>query len=190
MNYFRFKAASSDEEIVYGSERPGYPNESVGFNLIMDWIQFMKNREINRVCCLLTKDQLDYYNEDLLRIYRQEFGDNNLCWAPVEDFHLSDLHTLTGKILPFLTDSEAQKEPVVVHCAGGMGRTGHVLAAWLVHGQQYEVEQALSEVTAMDRNPYEAVEEGTATIEQLRELLVACSPIGGNDIAEISKESE
>ena len=186
MNNFRFKSASRDEEIVYGSERPGYPKESVGYGLVMDWIQFMKDRGIKRVCCLLTKAQLDYYDEDLLRIYRQEFGDDNLCWASVEDFYLSDVHTLTGKILPFLTDSVAKQEPVVVHCAGGMGRTGHVLAAWLVHGRCYGIEQALSEVKAMDRNPYEAVEEGTATIEQLYGLLRASRLNGRNDVAEIS----
>ena len=71
MKNFRFKAASRDEKIVYGSERPGYPKESVGNTLVMDWIQFMENRGIKRVCCLLTKDSLDYYDEDLLRAYRQ-----------------------------------------------------------------------------------------------------------------------
>ena len=174
MNDFRFKSASRDEDIVYGSERPGYPKESVGHDLVMDWIQFMKDRGIKRVCCLLTKAQLNYYDEDLLRIYRQEFGEGNVCWAPVEDYHLSDVHTLTKKILPFLTDSDAKKQPVVVHCAGGMGRTGHVLAAWLHFGRQYEIEQALLEVRRMDRNPYEAVKYGGATMEQLHGLLREC----------------
>ncbi len=175
MNDFRFNSASRDEKIVYGSERPGYPKESVGHALVMDWIRFMKESGVKRVCCLLVKAQLDYYDEDLLKVYREEFGDGNLCWAPVEDYHLSDIHTLKEKILPFLTDSEANQAPVVVHCAGGIGRTGHVLAAWLVHGRQFGIEQALKEVKARDRNPYEAVEEGTATEEQLYELLRACS---------------
>ena len=81
MNNFRFNSASSSEEIVYGSERPGYPQKSVGKGLIRDWVLFVKERRIRRVCCLLTKDQLDDYDEDLLEIYRQEFGDNKLCWA-------------------------------------------------------------------------------------------------------------
>lgn len=190
MKNFRFKAASRDEKIVYGSERPGYPKESVGNTLVMDWIQFMENRGIKRVCCLLTKDSLDYYDEDLLRAYRQGFGNGNVCWAPVEDFHLSDIAMLTARILPFLSDSEAKNNPVVVHCAGGMGRTGHVLAAWLVRGRQYRIEKALSEVVTMGRNPYEAVEEGTATIEQLYALLGACSPNDRKDMVQIAKESK
>jgi len=140
----------------------------------MEWVRFMKNEGIKRVCCLLTREQLNYFEEDLLNIYRQAFGRDNLCWAPVEDFHLSDRPTLTGKILPFLAASSDNGAPVVVHCAGGIGRTGHVLAAWLVHGRRYSVEQALSEVKARDRNPYEAVEEGTATMKQLYELLETC----------------
>lgn len=190
MNDFRFKSASRDEEIVYGAERPGYPKESVRLDLIMEWIRFMKDRGIKRVCCLLTEDQLGYYDKDLLRIYRQEFGIDNLCWTPVEDFHLPDVSTLKEKILPFLVNSVAKQEPVVVHCSGGMGRTGHVLSAWLVHGRKYRIAQALSEVNDMDRNPYEALDEGTATIEQLHELLEAVRLNGGNNISDISEVSK
>ncbi len=140
----------------------------------MEWIHFMKNEGIKRVCCLLTREQLGYFKEDLLDRYRLEFGKDNLCWAPVEDFHLSEGPTLTEKILPFLVASSGKGAPVVVHCAGGMGRTGHVLAAWLVHARGYGVKQALLEVKARDRNPFEAVEKGTATMQQLYELLRAC----------------
>ena len=140
----------------------------------MEWIHFMKREGIKRVCCLLTPEQLGYFEEDLLDIYRREFGGDNLCWAPVDDFHLTERSTLLGKILPFLVASSGKGAPVVVHCAGGMGRTGHVLAAWLVHARGYGVKQALEEVQARDRNPFEAVQKGTATMQQLYELLRAC----------------
>lgn len=190
MNVYRFKSASADEKIVYGSERPGYPGEPVGREQIMEWIRFMKDEGIKRVCCLLTREQLNYFEEDLMSIYREKFGGDNLCWAPVEDFHLCDLRTLTEEIIPFLATSSDRGEPVVIHCAGGMGRTGHVLAAWLVYGRGYNVEQALSEVKARDRNPYEAVEKGTATMEQLYELLEACRRDGRKNTAGTSGVSK
>lgn len=174
---------------MYGSQRPGYPKESVGHGLVIDWIQFMKDKGIKRVCCLLAKAQLDLYDEELLEIYRQEFGHDNLCWAPVEDYHLSDVHTLTEVILPFLTNADAGQEPVVVHCAGGLGRTGQVLAAWLIHGRGYGIDQALMEVKNMDRNPYEAIEAGNTTMEQLYNLLGSCSHNGSKERAKRLKVS-
>ena len=52
--------------------------------------------------------------------------------AEVEDYHLCDHATLERHILPFLHESDQTTTPVLVHCSGGSGRTGHVLAAWLV----------------------------------------------------------
>jgi protein-tyrosine phosphatase len=173
MNY-SFKPAARDESIVFGAERPGYPTSVVDEGVVQDWILFMKDQDIKRVCCFLSQNQLDYYDEDLLAFYRQEFGKENVCWAPVEDYHLADAHMLKERILPFLAESDTNKERVVVHCSGGIGRTGHILAAWLVYGRHFEIEAALSEVTAMGRNPFEAVESGTATQSQLYALLSEC----------------
>jgi len=171
---FRFKPAARDETIVFGAERPGYPAWPVNEGVVQDWILFMKDKDIERVCCLLSQEQLDYYEEDLLAIYRQEFGKENVCWAPIEDYHLADIHILKRQILPFFAKSDANKKRVVVHCSGDIERTGHVLAAWLVHGRQFEIADALSEVTAMGRNPFEAVESGTATKYELYALLSKC----------------
>ena len=155
---FNFKPAARDEPIVFGAERPGYPTSSVDEGVVQDWILFMKDQDIKRVCCLLSQEQLDYYDEDLLAVYRRRFGKENVCWAPVEDYDLADMHMLKERILPFLAESDANNERVVVHCSGGIGRTGHILAAWLVHGRRFEIADVLSEVTAMGRNPFEAVD--------------------------------
>ncbi len=171
---FNFRPAARYESIVFGAERPGYPSSSVEEGVVQNWILFMKDQDIRRVCCLLSQEQLDYHDKDLLTIYRQEFGKENVCWAPVEDYHLANIHMLKRQILPFLAESDANKERVVVHCSGGIGRTGHILAAWLAHSRRFEIEAALSEVTAMGRNPFEAVESGTATRSQLYALLSKC----------------
>jgi protein-tyrosine phosphatase len=148
---YKFAAAWEQETIVFGASRPGYADSQV-----YDWIEFMKSKDIQRVCCLLSEKQLANYDH-LLDTYRQEFGHQKVCWTPIEDFHLSDLETLTQKILPFLITANQQNEKVVVHCAGGIGRTGHILTAWLVSVRGFSNQDAICAVKKTGRNPYEAV---------------------------------
>jgi len=79
---------------------------------------------------------------------------------------------LNEKILPFLAESEDKQMPVVAHCSGGIGRTGHVLAAWLVRRRGLSVEAAVDAVGSTGRNPREAVDWGYATEATLRLLLL------------------
>lgn len=148
---YKFAAAAIDEPLVFGAARPGYANKQV-----REWIEFMQQQGIDRVCCLLSKNQLDRY-DDLLGIYRQFFGLEYICWAPIEDFHFVDREVLFHQILPFLAVSDRQHQKVVIHCAGGIGRTGHILAAWLVAKRGFTNKLAIDTVKQTGRNPYEAV---------------------------------
>ncbi|WP_445638216.1 Tyrosine specific protein phosphatases domain-containing protein [Nostoc sp. DSM 114161] len=147
---YKFAPACEKEQVVFGARRPGYTNQ-----MVEDWIEFMKSQGIKRVCCLLPDEQLASYS-DLLGRYKQEFGSQLVCWAPIADFHLADLETLTHKIIPFLSEADKQNQKVVVHCSGGIGRTGHVLAAWLVSVRGLSNEAAIKAVKKTGRNPYEA----------------------------------
>ena len=172
---YRFKAASAHEIIVFGAARPGYTDEEV-----LAWIDFVRQKDIQRVCCLLAQSSLDKYS-NLLETYRQKFGEDRVCWAPIEDFHLCDLSMLNQQILPFLATAEQHQQKVIVHCGGGIGRTGHILAAWLVYRYQYSNREAIATVMKMGRNPYESAIFGVfkgrnifTSINELNLLLDGC----------------
>ncbi|MBD2213759.1 dual specificity protein phosphatase family protein [Calothrix sp. FACHB-156] len=147
---YKFAAAAENETIVFGAARPGYSSQQIN-----QWLEFMQNQDIKRVCCLLSETQLNRYS-NLLEIYQQNFGIEQVCWAPIEDFQLVNREILTQKILPFLLLANQLSEKVVVHCSGGIGRTGHILAAWLVRERGFSNQAAISAVIKTGRNPYEA----------------------------------
>lgn len=172
---YKFAPASDNEPIVFGASKPGYSNAEV-----LDWINFMKHQGMIRVCCLLDDKQLARYS-NLLNTYEQEFGYQQVCWAPIEDFHLCDLETLLNKILPFLIEADKKGKKVVVHCGGGIGRTGHVLAAWLASARGLSNKAAITAVRKTGRNPYEAAiaaplkgKNPLLVVAKLNALLDAC----------------
>ena len=174
MSRFKYGPASFGENHVYGAQRPGYHSTTPSFDAeVEEWVEYMRLQGIKRVCCLL-EAQLSYYDSDLLGPYKRAFGEEALCWAPIEDFTFADEKLLTGTILPFLASSVSREEPVVVHCSGGIGRTGHVLAAWLVYGRGMTNNEAISAVIEKGRNPQEAETSNASGGIRLNKLLDAC----------------
>jgi len=151
----RFNAASWDEPLVFGARRPGYPLPRVPDILVESWIAFMKTQNITRVLCLLSAHQLHIY-DNLLEQYATQFGEQQVLWVPIRDFHLATEEQLLGYILPFLMHAPQRQEKTVVHCSGGVGRTGHVLAAWLVSARHMTNSQAIASVKYQGRNAREA----------------------------------
>ena len=95
---------------------------------------------------------------------------------PIADHHLCSRQALRGNILPFLRTADTGSERAVIHCWGGNGRTGHVLAAWLVAARGLSPVEAITVVEATGRLPQEAVLAGNATLDELIELLASCEP--------------
>lgn len=162
-----FGPAAPGEETVFGARRPGYPGQPVPQAEVGRWISFMKDKGIGRVVCLLSQEQVESY-QDLQGSYEKAFGAGNVLLAPIEDYHLVDVTTLTGRILPFLAEADVAGRKVVVHCAGGIGRTGHVLAAWLAGFRGMTNEEAIEAVRKAGRNAGESGDPG------LKDLLDSC----------------
>jgi protein-tyrosine phosphatase len=166
----------SHQQNIFGCARPGYSDRSVE-----KWLEFIDRQNIEQICCLLTDHQLDRYEHNLLDIYDRKFGKDRVCWAPIADFQLCELSMLTDRILPFLATADRSNRKVIVHCSGGIGRTGHVLAAWLVYKYQYSNREAIATVIKMRRNPYETAFFGlfcgkniVTSVRELNLLLDCC----------------
>jgi protein-tyrosine phosphatase len=167
---FHFGPARSEEQTVYGARMP-----DTSLTSIVEWADFIRSRGVTRVCCLLDAGQLAAFPVDLEAEYKRLFGTARILMEPVADHHLCSEQALKGRILPFLRAADTGGERAVVHCWGGNGRTGHVLAAWLVVARGLSPTEAIEAVEAAGRLPQEAVLAGNATLRELIELLTSCS---------------
>ncbi|MFW5918111.1 MAG: protein-tyrosine phosphatase family protein [Haloferacaceae archaeon] len=163
---YRFARAAPGEEYVYGAAAPGWHSAVDHETAVSAWVQFMREREIARVCSLVPGAGADGFQYNLDR-YVATFGAQNVVHAPLLDRRLGDSRVLRETILPFLEESVREREPVVVHGLSGLGRTGQVLAAWLVYGRGYGPESAIETVEEMGRFPAEPVASGAVTEEAL-----------------------
>ena len=166
---FHFGPARSGEATAYGARTP-----AASLTGIREWADFMLARGVTRVCCLLDAGQLAGFPLDLETEYKKLFGATCVLMEAIADHHLCSLQALRGSILPFLRAADAAGDRVVIHCWGGNGRVGHVLAAWLVAARGLSPTEALEAVEATGRLPHEAVLAGNARMDELIELLAGC----------------
>lgn len=117
----------------------------------------MPAEKIEKICCLLESKSLIRYKVDLLAVYRQEFGQEKVLWQPLADFQIPTSASLIDRIIPFLILAAEKEQKTVVHCSGGVGRTGIVLASWLVSQRGYSNQEAIFAVQQHQRNPQEAI---------------------------------
>jgi protein-tyrosine phosphatase len=173
MAEFGFGPSSREDEFIYGAQRPGLTGKFVQKQVVDEWIAFMKKQGISRVICLLSEEELNYYptlTGGLLGIYAENFGPDNVLWAPTADRRLCSGEAVKH-ICYFMRAGMLNGQKTVVHCSAGLGRTGQVLAAWLIYHYSISERKAIRMVEELNRSPREAVFYGTATEVDLWNML-------------------
>jgi hypothetical protein len=167
----RFGPAGPWESHVYGACSPGWHTDAARAAAVRDWIAVVREHDVRRVCSLLPAG--DDSGAGSLARFRDVFGSDRVFNAPIPDGRLPAVETLTDGILPFLAASRDADERVVVTGLAGLGRTGVVLAAWLVAERDKRPAEAISTVLGAGRDPRALVQRGNATLADLHELLTS-----------------
>jgi atypical dual specificity phosphatase len=82
---------------------------------------------------------------------------------PVDDFHAPTTNQMLDA-LDFLDKARSTSTPIAVHCLAGQGRTGTVLAAYLIRGG-LSAEQAIAEIRGICPGAIEATPQTEALAE-------------------------
>jgi atypical dual specificity phosphatase len=119
------------EGVLAGMERPGT------FAKFRNDLEFLQSQNVRAIVSLTERP--------LEKAFIEEFGFRCLH-LPVEDF-TPPTEEQIRRFLELLQETEAAGYALVVHCGAGLGRTGTMLACYLVRGGA-GAEEAIAQVRA------------------------------------------
>jgi atypical dual specificity phosphatase len=70
----------------------------------------------------------------------------NYLHLRVEDYHSPSVEEIDSTVKFIETEIEAEKRPVLVHCAAGKGRTGTILGAYLLKKENLRAKDAINKI--------------------------------------------
>jgi len=96
--------------------------------------------------------------ENPLPRYDWPGGTFTACHVPIQDFSPPTLDQ-ADEAIAFLRERIAAKEPVLVHCGAGIGRTGTILAAYLIAIEALAAAKAINEIRHLRPGSIETLEQ-------------------------------
>lgn len=111
--------------------------------VLADDLDRMVAADVKRVVCMVPADELDAYGVgDLLSAYAAR--GLRALHAPVKDQAAASVEDMR-EVVRFVDEGARAGERVVVHCVGGLGRSGMAAACWLVE-RGLPPDEAIAEV--------------------------------------------
>ena len=118
--------------------------------LLADDIETIKDKGVSSILCLLSDNEFDQYGvNDLLEQYRQH--QFTVMHSPIVDQSIPSFKQM-DTILDFLDKAIANDEKVLIHCVGGIGRSGTVAACYLSTRHNMTAEDAI-DIVRQSRSP-------------------------------------
>lgn len=145
---FNFGPASSRDSILFTAARPGNPKddkwEQIPDSKVWEWIEYMKTeKKITHVLVLLDDNELESYLPSGLENLYHQAG----LKCTIQPMKAPDAAQKIFALLDQQQESNHhEKNRVVAHCTGGVGRSGRVAAGWLVHKYGLSPLEATEEV--------------------------------------------
>ncbi len=107
-------------------------------------LQTIKKNNIATIVCLISEIEFEFYGvEELKSEYKKEGMD--VFYLPILDQKIPDFPSLE-KLLFWMNEKFLDKNNILIHCVGGLGRSGTIAACYLIQFNSMKAKTAIETV--------------------------------------------
>jgi Predicted protein-tyrosine phosphatase len=116
-------------------------------------LDFIKDQKISAVVCLVEDDELEIQDKENnigIKAYENLLKERGieLLHSPIKNYNAPTIEQVEF-ILNWIYQKLREGKRVMVHCRGGQGRTGTIIASYLMHEYGYTAEEAINFVRSL-----------------------------------------